>query len=715
MERVFNGSKIKFYLKSLLSKTYLPIYLGVISFITLSHLSYSKMNFWTDGEGFISIYHNFSRYFYLWDSNVLGSFGRAVPTSFPNYLYTKIAYSVFGLKYGTYFILFFLVYFAALSAYLLLKEIKPDKLANILIAPLFIFNPVFLTYLYGSDTTTLLMAYIGVILSLTFTHRYLKDDKLSTLIKIVLASVLVTHPFIFPFLCLTICYILLVNKKFKAAAIGFVFLVLFNFYWILVFLASFLFGGVANPLGSYTKGLVANYARLGQFQYSFLFIGRSFGVISQMFEYPYIIYIGFFLLWLALIYFSFFKKRKSAILYCYWPYALFLLAFSVGPRGILGSAYRYFFDNFSFFSNFRSYNNVFIVLIIFVFYLCLLLTRQERRFLYFLCGLSVLLFGSFLIFQNIDYTSRSSDFPAEYFEVKKIVDDDPSINRTLLLPDSEYDYYSWDKPINDKYFLQDFFDKSGLVFYRPTIDNALLRDLYFNKIDPGLDYTDDLYNLGVKYILLRKDLVNWQTKVSIGYTPLPQSIHGKLLLSTNNIELYSLDSYKPMISGDNVLFTRESPILYGITVSDLTENSSINFLESFQSGWALYIKKFSSYQNCVNPILFPEEHTTECLSPKGMTINDWLNVKTLNTGHVVSSDGYSNTWTIDPEYIKQNFDKSYYKENPDGSIDINLALYFKPQSYLYLGLIVSGATLLGCVGYLSYDFWRRKKNREGNV
>ena len=41
-------------------------------------------------------------------------------------------------------------------------------------------------------------------------------------------------------------------------------------------------------------------------------------------------------------------------------------------------------------------------------------------------------------------------------------------------------------------------------------------------------------------------------------------------------------------------------------------------------------------------------------------------------------------------YEKSIFDsshhlvKDYYKENPDGSIDVNLTLYFKPQSYFYL-------------------------------
>ncbi len=61
---------------------------------------------------------------------------------------------------------------------------------------------------------------------------------------------------------------------------------------------------------------------------------------------------------------------------------------------------------------------------------------------------------------------------------------------------------------------------------------------------------------------------------------------------------------------------------------------------------------------------------------------------------------YANGWTIDPEYIRTHYSREYYRENPDGSMDVRMTLYFRPQSYFYLGLIISGLTLLGCIGYL---------------
>ena len=70
---------------------------------------------------------------------------------------------------------------------------------------------------------------------------------------------------------------------------------------------------------------------------------------------------------------------------------------------------------------------------------------------------------------------------------------------------------------------------------------------------------------------------------------------------------------------------------------------------------------------------------------------------------------FVNSFELSKEYIKANFDKSMYKENQDGSIDLELTLYFKPQSYFYLGIIISGTTLILCLSYLSYTFSRQRK------
>lgn len=79
---------------------------------------------------------------------------------------------------------------------------------------------------------------------------------------------------------------------------------------------------------------------------------------------------------------------------------------------------------------------------------------------------------------------------------------------------------------------------------------------------------------------------------------------------------------------------------------------------------------------------------TECVN-KDYTFFEGEELKYLyekpifdETHHLVND--YANGRTLDADYIKKNFPKDYYKENQDGSIDVNLTLYFRPQSYFYL-------------------------------
>ena len=51
----------------------------------------------------------------------------------------------------------------------------------------------------------------------------------------------------------------------------------------------------------------------------------------------------------------------------------------------------------------------------------------------------------------------------------------------------------------------------------------------------------------------------------------------------------------------------------------------------------------------------------------------------------------------------------------DGSYDLDLIIEFSPQRYFYIGLIISGITLLSCFGYLGYVLLHRKKPEAGGV
>jgi len=71
-------------------------------------------------------------------------------------------------------------------------------------------------------------------------------------------------------------------------------------------------------------------------------------------------------------------------------------------------------------------------------------------------------------------------------------------------------------------------------------------------------------------------------------------------------------------------------------------------------------------------------------------------------------NGFLNGWYVDPATLCTDTGASCAK-NADGSYDIEMEIEFTPQRWFYLGLIISGATLFGCLSYLGYDFYKRRK------
>lgn len=120
----------------------------------------------------------------------------------------------------------------------------------------------------------------------------------------------------------------------------------------------------------------------------------------------------------------------------------------------------------------------------------------------------------------------------------------------------------------------------------------------------------------------------------------------------------------------------------------------------------------------------------------------WVKPDVISNDHHFELNGFLNGWYVDPsalcaevegqksitskvgnENSENTFDfglstldssrlKDGCTQNPDGSYDIELTLEFFPQRWFYLGLLISGTTLLACLGYLAYDFARRRKNKQ---
>lgn len=89
----------------------------------------------------------------------------------------------------------------------------------------------------------------------------------------------------------------------------------------------------------------------------------------------------------------------------------------------------------------------------------------------------------------------------------------------------------------------------------------------------------------------------------------------------------------------------------------------------------------------------------------------WVKPDRISDDKHFELDGFLNGWFVEPEVLCADGNTACTK-NPDGSYDMEMTVEFFPQRWFYLGLLISGTTLVGCVAYLAYDFTKRRRNRK---
>jgi hypothetical protein len=88
---------------------------------------------------------------------------------------------------------------------------------------------------------------------------------------------------------------------------------------------------------------------------------------------------------------------------------------------------------------------------------------------------------------------------------------------------------------------------------------------------------------------------------------------------------------------------------YRLSISNIREEKELIFLEPYSVGWTPKLSNGNSNMNAN--------------FPHGMIFD------------------YANSWTIDPNFIKNNYPKEFYSVNEDQSINLNLVLSFYPSKY----------------------------------
>ena len=188
-------------------------------------------------------------------------------------------------------------------------------------------------------------------------------------------------------------------------------------------------------------------------------------------------------------------------------------------------------------------------------------------------------------------------------------------------------------------------------------------------------------------------------------------------------------------------FKKINPTKYRVMVHGASDIFPLVFSESFQGGWKAYLadleaEAYRVNKKAINNYKIWDENSREQANRKelGEYINSgWItrlggdNIKFIsrNFGGTIQNDNlpngsfretwfknpivgednhiltniYANSWVINPTQICQGSNQCI--RNSDGSYDLELVVEYWPQRVFYLGMVVSGVTLMGClVAYL---------------
>lgn len=211
----------------------------------------------------------------------------------------------------------------------------------------------------------------------------------------------------------------------------------------------------------------------------------------------------------------------------------------------------------------------------------------------------------------------------------------------------------------------------------------------------------------INYVFLTKNIPS-EIKKSVLYSPdaiknqdddfISNITDKKIITSSDgNYELYSTKKKNFLITSNNAMFKKNSRVKYRVMIKNIKQNQEILFNDSFHEQWKLFPDSINDNFNCDNPKEIINLKTIECNPEiKFFEISDlsylWSN-DLFGSSHVVNNN-FSNKWTIDVSWIKKNLSKDYYEINNDGSINLELVLYYKPQTYFYMGILISAITLI---------------------
>ena len=209
----------------------------------------------------------------------------------------------------------------------------------------------------------------------------------------------------------------------------------------------------------------------------------------------------------------------------------------------------------------------------------------------------------------------------------------------------------------------------GYVLLTHNIPSEVLRSYLFNGFEDQR--------------VLNRKISSWLTPTFGG---------DQVLVSKNkNYELIKLRIDSSLFESKNVIFQKISPVKYNVTIRGASDNQNLVFKERFGSGWKLYPEESDSFEtNCSSPISQGEVKSSQCQTRS--SVFSWNDIlfffqKDLKLSRAFKDTTYVNAWLLNQNLLKA-FSPAY-SAHQDGTFDMSMTVFFYPQLFFYLGLLIS--------------------------
>lgn len=526
------------------------------------------------------------------------------------------------------------------------------------------------------------------------------------IISIILIALLIIHPFYLVIylssLVIFFVFFITYSKNFKKNIIKFLIILLgivsVHAYWLFPFIYGTIHHTAIEIYNNNIDNVFEGFLKVASYTNSVNFF-QYFNLFSEHFHqttFHYIFYSGILLLIISSLFFINNKKHKLFLFFILIVYFIFS-NLALGPVSqISGGLWNWLWNNVPFFKFFRVFSR-FLIIIIPIYLLYFAVFTREWKYRYknmIFAGLILIILwlNIGILTGDLKGNILATQIPKEYQKINELFKNDTG--NIIAFPTAGYESYWWGMNTNRTIMTQDYYLKDYL-FSMPIIYNrgALNLDKQNNIFEDTLKFGDfneknldsNLLNMNISYILIQKDIIDVENGKKIDYELFDKyfSANHKYILVENNqyfnLYRYNANSGKSVKIDGDIIFQKINSTEYNINLKNLFNIKDLILLQRYNENWKIYLHKES------NSNLDDKSMIKELLYPFQKVL--------LDNNHKVAYD-YANKWQIDAKYIKDNFSPDYYKINKDGTIDIELTLFFKPQSYFYWGILISVLSIL---------------------